>query len=144
MRVHTALLLGLAAAGPLVADAADTFAPTLYRATIETGLPHLEENLRYATTRETLCLGERQFATAFPILRHVALAGCTLGDARTQADTVSYTLRCAPGSETTGAAHWRVEPVGLIGTLDVKLGAKNMTLYQRISGSAVGACTPGD
>ena len=30
------------------------------------------------------------------------------------------------------------------GTLDVKLGGKNMTFYQRLNGRAIGACTPAD
>ena len=33
--------------------AAQPYPPRLYETTIETGLPHLEENLRYATTRST-------------------------------------------------------------------------------------------
>ncbi len=124
--------------------APDVQPPRLYRTTIETGLPHLEENLRYATTHQTLCLGEPQFATAFPLLHHVAFEGCTLGDARREGDQVVLRLHCAPGSETTGFAYWRVDGAQVSGTFEAKLGGKNMTLYQRITGRAAGACTPAD
>lgn len=144
MRARLLLCALLAALGASAyATDAPLWAPRLYRTTTETGLPHLEENLRYATTHETRCLGAPQLADAFPILHHVAFQGCTLGDAHAQGDVVSLTLHCAPGSETTGSAHWRIDASGLAGTFEARLGAKNMTLYQRITGRAVGACNPG-
>jgi hypothetical protein len=132
-------------AGPVTSAASDAVlpAPRLYRATIETGLPHLEENLRYATTHETLCLGAPQLARAFPILHHVAFEGCALGDAHIDGDRVTFRLHCAPGSETTGSALWQIDAAAVTGTFEAKLGGKNMTLYQRITGRAVGACAPG-
>jgi hypothetical protein len=139
-----ALAIALAALAAAEAGGAATLTPQRYRVTVETGLPHLEENLRYATTRATLCLGEPQLASAFPILQHVALEGCTLADGHADGAIWSFTLHCAPGSETTGTASWRIDPAGLVGTLDVRLGGKNMTVYQRITGRAVGACAPGD
>ena len=124
--------------------AAQTFAPRLYDVTTETGLPHLEENLRYATTRSTLCLGQQQLATAFPILKHEALKGCKLEQGHGAGESIRFVLNCTGASETTGAAVWLVDDLGIRGTLDVKLGGKNMTFYQRISGRPVGTCTPGD
>jgi hypothetical protein len=133
-----------AVAVPAALADAGPWAPRLYRATIETGLPHLEENLRYATTRETLCLGKPQLATAFPILRHVAFEGCTLDEPRQDGATLSLRLHCAHGSETTGVARWQIDEGGLTGTFEARLGAKNMTLYQRITGRAAGACVAAD
>jgi hypothetical protein len=117
--------------------------PRLYRVTTETGLPHLEENLRYATTRADVCLGARQLPTAFPLLQHDALAGCALGGAADDGDTVTFALRCAAGNETTGSATWRFSDGRVHGTLDVRLGGKNMTVYQRVSGRLVGECPAG-
>lgn len=37
----------------------------LYEITTETGMPHLENNLRYADTREKRCLSQQDLATAF-------------------------------------------------------------------------------
>ena len=134
-------LLGWTAA---LAACAQPFAPRLYEVATETGMPHLEENLRYATTHATLCLGRAQLATAFPILGHAALKGCKLDHERGADASLSYALSCAAGSGTTGAAAWQVDDAGIRGTLDVKLGGKNMTFYQRISGRPIGACAADD
>jgi hypothetical protein len=117
-------------------------APRLYETTIETGLPHLEENLRYATTRTRLCLGEKQLASAFPVLQHEALKGCRLDNARHEGSEIAYVLSCTNGTGTLGTARWRIEDAAIFGTLDVRLGGKNMTFYQRIAGRLVGPCTP--
>jgi len=98
----------------------------LYDVVIETGMPNLEDNLRYTTTREERCLSEEDLATVFPILKHPSLAGCAL-------DKVTYVLACEGNHGTTGRATWRREAKILHGTLDVKLGGKNMTLYQRVT-----------
>jgi hypothetical protein len=116
--------------------------PRLYETTIETGLPHLEENLRYATTRTRLCLGEKQLASAFPVLQHEALKGCRLDNARHEGSEIAYVLSCTNGTGTLGTARWRIEDAAIFGTLDVRLGGKNMTFYQRIAGRLVGPCTP--
>jgi hypothetical protein len=112
----------------------------LYHLTIETGMPHLEENLRYAITQETRCLSRDELATAFPVLMHVSLTGCRLGDESLQGDRISYVLACTGGHGTTGAATWELGKERMIGTLNVKLGGKNMTFYQRITAVAVGQC----
>lgn len=141
-----AALLALGAAGAVFPCSAQSSspAPRLYETTIETGLPHLEENLRYATTRTRLCLGEKQLASAFPVLQHAALQGCRLDDARHDGTEIAYVLRCTNGSGTLGAARWRIEATAIFGTLDVRLGGKNMTFYQRITGRLIGPCAPGD
>ncbi len=58
--------------------ASETMPAHLYEVTTETGMPHLEENLRYTTTREKACLAHQALAAAFPILEHPALHGCGL------------------------------------------------------------------
>jgi hypothetical protein len=42
-------------------------APRLYQLTTETGMPHLEQNLRYAITHDNVCLGRD------PMLWHAAV-----------------------------------------------------------------------
>lgn len=120
---------------------AETFPAQLYEVTTETGMPHLEENLRYTTTHEKLCLAHRSLAVAFPILRHPALQGCSLAREFRGGDTVSYSLVCAGGHGTTGEAIWHVDEHRIRGTLNVKLGGKNMTFYQRVTALPLGACT---
>jgi hypothetical protein len=103
----------------------------LYDVVIETGMPNLEENLRYTTTREERCLSEADFASAFPILKHPSLAGCEL-------EEVTYVLECEGNHGTTGKATWRTTGGVIHGTLNVKLGGKNMTLYQRLTAKPLG------
>jgi hypothetical protein len=114
----------------------------LYDLMIETGMPHLEENLRYATRHERRCLGRDALFTAFPILEHPALAGCSLKDPVQRKDLVTYTLVCDGGHGTTGQAVWRLSEHHVRGTLNVKLGGKNMTFYQRITATSHGSCAP--
>ena len=109
----------------------------LYDITTETSLPHLEENLRYATTRTRQCLARGDLASAFPILAHQSLAGCKLREHGHDEETVSYVLVC---ESSTGTATWQMGKHILRGTLHVKLGGKNMTFFQRVTGTLVGEC----
>ena len=119
---------------------AETPSPQLYELTTETVMPHLEENLRYATTREQRCLEENDLWTAFPILQYAALKDCRLNQDSRQEDAVSYALICAGGHGTTGRAIWELGRTQSIGTLNVKLGGKNMTFYQRVTARPLGSC----
>jgi hypothetical protein len=112
----------------------------LYEIVTQTGMPYLEESLRYAGTREQRCLTGRDLSTAFPILNHPSFADCTLRHESVQDDTVSYLLVCDGGQGTTGSATWRIGQHPIRGTLNVKLGGKNMTLFQRVTATPVGQC----
>jgi hypothetical protein len=112
----------------------------LYNVTVETGMPHLEENLRYAITRSEQCVSRKDLDSAFPILRHPSLAGCKLREQSTGEDTIVYTLICDHSTGTTGTATWRIGEHVIRGTLDVKLGGKNMTFFQRVTATLVGEC----
>lgn len=106
-------------------------------------MPNLEEALRYTITHQNRCLTHDELHHLFPILSHPALAGCHLGAADQRTDAVSYPLVCEGHHGTTGAAHWQFDDHRLIGTLDVKLGGKNMTFYQRVTAIPRGACRQG-
>jgi len=113
--------------------------PKLYEVTTEIGMPHLEENLRYAITRERSCM-TRFDPLAFPILKHEALSGCHLDYDNRRDETTSYVLTCTAASGTTGNAQWQISSNRMSGTLNVKLGAKNMTFYQRVTATQIGDC----
>lgn len=115
----------------------------LYEVITETGMPHLEENLRYAVTRENRCLTEEDLASAFPILKSASLADCKLRLERRYGDAASYLLVCDGKHGTTGNASWRVGAQLIVGTLNVKLGGKNMTFFQRVSAKPLGHCPDG-
>ncbi|HZF26404.1 MAG TPA: hypothetical protein VEZ88_09100 [Steroidobacteraceae bacterium] len=125
-----------------LAAASSALPPRFYEVTTVTAMPHLEENLRYATTHAKRCLAYADLATAstFPVLSHAALKGCRLGEENRQADSVSYALICEGGHGTTGSAVWRIGEQQMTGTLSVKLGGKNFTFYQRVTARVLGAC----
>ena len=120
--------------------AADTRPARLYEVVTEIGMPHLEENLRYAVTRENRCLTDEDLATAFPILKSASLADCRLRHEGRHGDDVSYLLVCTGGHGTTGSASWRIGERLKVGTLTVKLGGKNMTFFQRVTAKPLGQC----
>ena len=144
MSVATRLALGalsvISALTAVSIPASETMPARLYEVTTETGMPHLEENLRYAVTRESRCLTGPDLVSAFPILKSASLADCKLRHERRQSDAVSYVLVCDGGHGTTGSARWRVGEQLIVGTLNVKLGGKNMTFFQRVTAKPLGQC----
>jgi hypothetical protein len=120
--------------------AAEFLPPRLYEVTIETGMPHLEENLRYTTTHQRSCISSKELATEFPILKHPTLAGCSLGAAARQDHIVIFALNCDAGHGTTGTAVWHIDNQRIRGRLDVKLGGKNMTFSQTVTAKVIGTC----
>lgn len=124
----------------LAVSASALDSPRLYDISTETSMPHLEENLRYTLQRGRRCLGRDDFASAFPILRHPSLAGCNLREPNRDGDTLSYSLVCERSAGTTGTATWRLGEHSIRGTLTVKLGGKNMTFSQSVTGTLVGSC----
>jgi hypothetical protein len=125
-----------------VALAVDATPRGLYEVTTVTAMPHLEENLRYATTHGKRCLGlaELSSSSVFPVLSHAALKDCRLDHEARQEDSISFVLTCDGGHGTTGGALWRLSEHQLSGTLSVKLGGKNFTFYQRVTATYVGDC----
>jgi hypothetical protein len=106
--------------------------PGIYEITASTQMPHLEENLRYATTRERRCLQAHDLAALFPILRHPSLEGCKLG--------IDYALSCASPQVATGYAHFDTAPGRISASLEIKMGGTNMTFSERIDAVRQGDC----
>jgi hypothetical protein len=126
------------------ANSAEMPPAQLYEVTTETVMPHLEENLRYTTTHERRCLRHLDLTAAFPILGHPALKGCALTHATGGAAALSYLLVCTGGHGTTGRAIWHIDAGRIRGTLNVKLGGKNMTFSQRVTALPQGICKADD
>jgi len=142
VRTHRGLqwCMVAAALGSVPASSAQADQSWLYEIVIETGMPNLEENLRYATTKSTQCFNDSELAHSFSALRHDALRGCELEREGHLSDGSSYALTCKGSTETHGSATWSVTPERKVGTLRVKLGGKNMTFFQRVSARVLGAC----
>ena len=146
MRSSRSILVGarsVAVVGLCTSSLASTVSvePGLYELTAQTVLPHLEESLRYATTRSRRCLGTQEASALFPLLRHEAFAGCSLLHESSSEAEAHFSLRCNNPQAATGAAHFALQSGGFHAVLHVKMGGKNMTLSQRISAPRLGACT---
>lgn len=133
-----AFLCGALAAPVLAGDNDIALEPGAYDLVAQTVLPNLEESLRYATTRSQRCLGSEPVDTLFPILLHPAFAGCTL--LRQEGRRDMFTLQCTNAEAASGSASLLIEAQRFDATLDLKMGGKNMTLAQRVSGTRRGAC----
>ena len=133
----------VAVVGPCASSVASTVSvePGLYEVTAQTVLPHLEESLRYATTRSRQCLGTQDAAALFPLLRHEAFAGCSLEHESSSGGEAHFSLRCNNPQAATGAAHFAMQAGGFQAVLHIKMGGKNMTLSQRLGAPRLGACT---
>ena len=132
----------LAAAG-LLGEALPAAEPPVqrqYEVTTETGMPNLEENLRYARKTERRCLDLKDLSQEFWMLQDVSLQDCRLVKTGQSAEEAGYVLTCRGGHGTTGSARWRLGAETIRGSLDVRLGGKNMTFYQRITATPAGTC----
>lgn len=114
--------------------------PGEYDVTSETILPHLEEALRYATTHTRECLREPDATRLFPLLLKPAFAGCHLVPAASVGDKLRLVLRCANPEAATGSAVFSVSHYKWSAELQLKMGGKNMTLSQKLTGKRVGSC----
>lgn len=115
----------------------------LYDLTTETGMPHLEENLRYTIQHAKHCLTRQTLSTAFPILEHPALHGCSLQAELREETSLIYNLVCEDNHGTRGLAKWSFERSEIHGVLSVTLGGKNMTFWQKVSAVPLGPCSGG-
>lgn len=112
----------------------------LYEIVTETGMPHLEWNLRHAVVTELRCVTRAELAQSFWMLRDVSLQDCRLDAQRIGAEQSDYDLVCTGGHGTQGKARWTYDGERATGQLDVRLGGKNMTFWQRITARTVAAC----
>jgi len=114
--------------------------PGGYDVTAETVLPHLEEALRYATTHTRECLREPDATRLFPLLLQPSFVGCQLVPAETAGDKLRFVLRCANPEAATGSAVFTVSQHKFSAVLKLKMGGKNMTLSQKLTGTRVRSC----
>lgn len=113
---------------------------SLYEVVVQTTMPHLEENLRYTKTTSTQCRAKSELLVAFPVLTENAFHDCKLTKQAHSNTHAIYRLVCPASTGTTGTAAWRFNSSHLAGTLEVKLGGKNMTFHQRITAKRIGKC----
>jgi hypothetical protein len=131
-------MFGVTGSATLAVDAGPI---RLYEVTTATSMPHLDESLRYATRTEARCIDIRDLSGEFWMLRDVSLQDCRLVKTSESADAAGYLLVCDGGHGTTGNASWQLGPGAIAGTLNVRLGGKNMTFYQRITAKPIGSCS---
>ncbi|MCC7410197.1 MAG: DUF3617 family protein [Gammaproteobacteria bacterium] len=129
-------LTGLAGVAPA---AGTPLQPGAYDIAARLIMPHLD-GMRRSVINAQRCLRDGQPETLFPVLQQYAFGGCALDYAQTDGDTVHYVLVCESARVATGTATLSATPAGLVGTLAVKMGGKNMTFTQRIEAVRIGEC----
>ncbi|MBA2408504.1 MAG: hypothetical protein H0V62_01555 [Gammaproteobacteria bacterium] len=133
------LTLTIALLGATTWTSSQAITPGLYDIGTETLMPHLEDNLRYANSRERQCLRGDLPAAFFPTLRHRSFDGCELGACNGR-DPVYYPLVCRSSQAPTGAARLSETGEHVSGVLEIQMGGKNMTFSQRIEATRLGDC----
>jgi hypothetical protein len=113
--------------------------PGRYDVTAQMYMPHLEE-MRRIVTHEQYCLRDSDPSGLFPVLHQPALRGCMLDHGEQTADSFEYVLVCETALGATGSARFDHDRGRVIGTINVKMGGKNMTFSQRIEARLSGAC----
>jgi len=103
-------------------------------------MPHLEENLRYTNTNSQKCLSREDPSSLFPLLNHASFVDCALTSKRSEGDHIEFDLVCRNPEAATGSANFVIGSDTLSGTLEVKMGGKNMKFSQRIRGHRIGSC----
>ena len=142
-RVTLALVL-VNAIRALAADAGESvpapFEAGRYRLASQLLMPHLDEMRRTSSASEA-CLAPLAPEALFPVFAQYALGGCRLGYPKDSGDSVDYVLVCASARVASGTARLVRSDAGVVGTLAVKMGGKNMTFSQRVVAERVGDCT---
>ncbi len=104
----------------------------------KTLLPHLEENLSNTIKKEIRCLGHVEINTLFPILEHSSFNQCDLFQLKTEMN--SYELRCENTGAASGNAVMLIDENQFLARLNIKMGAKNMTMTQRVEAKKLSDC----
>ena len=113
-----------------------------YETTARILLPHLEQNLKNTTVKQVRCLDELEIGTLFPILQYPTFNGCKLLFIENQENV--FDLSCDNDHAASGLATFAIGPDRFSADLNIKMGAKNMTLMQRITASKISDCTAVD
>ena len=104
-------------------------------------LPHVED-AGSAAKSESICVtadaagthGLRVLSDSNP------LRTCPVSSVRRSGDALTFEIVCAGGDAATGAARYTMQAQSFEGTITVKMGGKNMTMFERQSGRRVGSC----
>jgi hypothetical protein len=130
----TTLAPTLPSIGSPRAAAADNDA-ILYELTAELPTPKSSED---KIDRETLCLTPWQLYRHFLALSQAPLAGCYLGRASRQGDTLRIPLECGSDRATTGEVLWQMDGPIAVGTIAARSGES--TFAQRVLARPLQSC----
>lgn len=124
---------------PFAVAADDTMVPPgLYAVKSQMVMPHLDE-MRRIIKQEQRCVMDDP-APLFSVLRQDALHGCKFGYPKKTAQSMNYVLVCQTAMVATGNIVVEPQREAFIGTMEIKMGGKNMTFTQRIEATRLGDC----
>jgi len=112
--------------------------PGLYAVKSQMVMPHMEE-MRRIVKEGKRCVVEGP-AALFPVLDQHALLGCKFDFPKQDGAAMNYLLVCESARVATGQARLEGGAESLVGTMQIKMGGKNMTFSQRVEAQRLGAC----
>jgi hypothetical protein len=109
-------------------------------------LPNLPDYLTRSTIRKVRCLQRLPASDLFTILEHPSFSGCSFASSEAKqqisdhATSYAYRLTCENRDAATGTAIISVDQSRLFAKLNIKMGAKNMTMTQFLKAKRIGPC----
>ena len=130
---------------PVYADSEIVLEKGMYEVHATISLPHLQESLIKTETIETRCLEKHSANELFPILKHPSFTGCSLKDSfikesELENKSLALQLQCKNNDAATGQASFTILNNKFSAQLDIKMGAKNMTMTQFLYATKIGEC----
>jgi len=102
-------------------------------------LPHVEAAAVLKTTK--ICITDGGTHGLIVLSDNNELARCPASNIRESGNELTFDLVCEGHNRAVAWAKYRLSPDGFIGTVDMKMGHKNMTLTERQRGKRIGVCS---
>ena len=144
MKIYPSLLLSvLLATFSMVIFAQDVIkvSPGRYDIISTIVLPNLDENLTNSKTRDIVCLKSFKPTHFFPILSHPSFTQCELIDQKSNpSEGKQYRLKCHNSQAASGGAVISISADRITAQINIKMGAKNMTMTQNVNALKISRC----
>ncbi len=125
----------------LAADQA-TLAAGEYEVTVRLALPNVEDTRVSKTVRNCITANGSGSRGLGVLGDNNPLSACPVRNVRGQQKELRFDIVCPGSNAAIGMARFTLAPTGFEGSIDIKMGGKNMTMSERQVGRRIGDCTP--
>jgi Protein of unknown function (DUF3617) len=123
----------------LAADALH-LSPGLYRVEVRIALPNVQDVAAPAVLERCVTRDDLESGRAFSVLSDNPLKACELLDYRVSGDTAAFRIACPGPNRGFAAGVFRTTATAYRGTIQMNMGAKNMTMSETQIGTRIGDC----